>query len=105
MLEVLKNCGLEILQNCYSVDRMDRVIIRVQEFMEDIFIIIENKAIINTLYMESASELLYILLDKSPILLTKDMKKHILCIFNKDNFFSCSKENLKFWGKIINWLI
>ncbi len=57
------------------------------EFMEDIFIVIENKNLVNTLYMESASELLYTLLDKCPILLTKEMKKHILSIFNKDNFF------------------
>ncbi|EGR29985.1 n-terminal domain protein [Ichthyophthirius multifiliis] len=105
ILQIFKYLGLEVLQNCYSAERTDRIIVRVLEFMEDIFLVIENKALTNTIYMESASELLYMLLDKCPILLTKDMKKHILSIFNKDNFFSCSKENLKYWGKIINWLI
>lgn len=56
--------------------------------MEPLFQVIEDKAEKNYLFLESCSEVLFNLLERSPALLVKEFKKSILDIFNKDNFFS-----------------
>ena len=73
--------------------------------MDNIFPIIENKSMSNMNFLESSSEFVFILLEKAPNLLIQDFKKNILSIFNKDNFFSCQKQTLRYWGKIIDWVI
>jgi hypothetical protein len=45
MLESLKVLALELLQNCYPSERMDRVLTKLKEFMENVFLVIENKGI------------------------------------------------------------
>jgi len=55
--------------------------------------------------LESCSELICGLLEKAPTLLIKDFRRGILETFNKDNFFACNKITLRFWGKIIDWVI
>lgn len=59
----------------------------------------------NSQFLESSSQLICSLLEKAPTLLIKDFKKNILETFNKDNFFSCNKITLRYWGKIIDWVI
>ena len=83
VLESLKVLSLDLLQNCYSPERTDRVIVRVKEFMDNIFPIIENKSMSNMNFLESSSEFVFILLEKAPNLLIQDFKKNILSIFNK----------------------
>ena len=55
--------------------------------------------------MESCSELIGSFLEKAPSVFIKDFKRNILETFNKDNFFSCNKTTLRYWGKIIDWVI
>lgn len=73
--------------------------------MEPLFLVIEDKTEKNYLFLESCSEVLHSLLERSPALLVKEFKKSILDIFNKDNFFSQSKSTLKYWKKIINKVV
>lgn len=42
-LKTLKNLGLSILQNTYSPERTDRIVVRTKEFMEYIFPLLEKK--------------------------------------------------------------
>jgi len=104
-LKTLKQVGLPVLQNSYSPERIDRVIVRTKEFMVIVFPLIENKSPENRHFAECASELLYYQLEDSRSFLVKDYKKNILDIFNGDDFFKCSKQTLKYWSKIIDWVV
>ncbi|EGR30936.1 n-terminal domain protein [Ichthyophthirius multifiliis] len=101
MLESLKTFGLELLQNCYPSERTDRVIGKVKDFMENIFNVMENKGNQNLLYLQSSSQLLYILIEKSPLLIIKEFKKNILEIFNKDNFFLVINKHQDIGAKLL----
>ena len=37
--------------------------------------------------------------------MTKPLKKQILDIFNREDFFICNRKTLKYWKKIINWVV
>lgn len=41
--KTLKNIGLSILQNTYSPERTDRIVVRAKEYMEYIFPLLEKK--------------------------------------------------------------
>lgn len=57
------------------------------------------------LFAESASEVLYDLLEKARILFMKPLRLPILNIFNKDDFFICNRQTLNYWAKIIDWVV
>jgi hypothetical protein len=44
-------------------------------------------------------------LDKAKSLFLKAMKPDLLKIFNKDDFFICNINTLKYWSKIIDWVV
>jgi len=67
--------------------------------------VMENKAPENQPFLECASELLYSQLDTARSFLIKDFKKNILDIFNGNDFFKCTKQTLKYWSKIIDWVL
>jgi hypothetical protein len=100
-----KRISLTLIQNTYSPERIDRIIKRTKDFMEVIFPVMENKAIENQPFLECASELLYSQLDTARSFLIKDFKKNILDIFNGNDFFKCTKQTLKYWSKIIDWVL
>jgi len=103
--KTLKAVGLTVIQNTYSPERLDRIIIRMKDFMEIIFPLMENKAPENQPFLECASELLYTQLESSRSFLVKEYKKNILDIFNGNDFFKCTKQTLKYWSKIIDWVV
>jgi len=55
--------------------------------------------------LECASELLYAQLDASRSFLIKEYKTNILHIFDTNDFFKCTKQTLKYWSKIIDWVV
>lgn len=57
------------------------------------------------IYAESASEILYHLLDSSRLIFIKPLKSSIFKIFDKDDFFICNKNTLKYWAQIIDWIV
>lgn len=103
--KTLKRIGLLLVQNTYSPERIDRIIKKMKEFMEVIFPIMEDKRPENQPFLELASELLYSQLESSRSFLIKDYKKNILDIFDGNDFFKCTKQTLKYWSKIIDWVI
>lgn len=56
------------------------------------------------MFAESASEVIHDLLDKARSFFLKSMKADLLKIFNKDDFFMCNVNTLKYWMKIIDWV-
>ena len=66
---------------------------------------IEDKTEDNMLFAESASEVLYDLLEKARTLFIKPLRLQILKIFNKNDFFICSRQTLNYWAKIIDWVV
>lgn len=103
-LKTLKAVGLEILQNCYQTDKQEKVIQLCKTFLDPLFPIFENKSFHNQIYYECSLDLIYAVFAQAPQLYTKEFKKNILEIFNKDDFFSCNKQILRYWSKIINWI-
>eukprot|EP01016_Furgasonia_blochmanni_P038515 TRINITY_DN4669_c0_g1_i1.p1 TRINITY_DN4669_c0_g1~~TRINITY_DN4669_c0_g1_i1.p1 ORF type:complete len:646 (+),score=181.01 TRINITY_DN4669_c0_g1_i1:128-1939(+) len=103
--KTLRRLGLTLLQNTYSPERTDRVVVRTKDFMEIIFPVLENKERNNQLFLECASELLYSQLDTARAHLMKEFKKNILDIFLGQDFFKCNKRTLKLWSKIIDWVV
>lgn len=73
--------------------------------MEPLFSVIDDKSEKNLMFLESSSEVLHFLIEKSPSVLVKEFKKGILDIFNKDNFFNQSKQTLQYWSKIIDHVV
>ena len=57
------------------------------------------------IFAESASEVLYNLLETARIIFIKPLKSSILKIFNKDDFFICNKVTLSYWAQIIDWIV
>ena len=73
--------------------------------MELIFPIMEIKTPNNQIFLECASELLYSQLKYARSFLIKEFRTSILHIFNGTEFFKCTKKTLKYWSKIIDWVI
>lgn len=73
--------------------------------MEIILPVIEDKSNENMIYAESASEVLYYLLEQARIVFIKPLKTSIIRIFDKDDFFICNKNTLDYWAKIIDWVV
>ncbi|EGR31419.1 n-terminal domain protein [Ichthyophthirius multifiliis] len=103
ILYVLDHLALNLLQNTYKPERQDRIIIRIKECFEPLNILFNEKAQFQSKIVEFASKFLYNLVNNQS--LVKEFKKNILEIFNQDNFFSCSKRTLQYWGEIINIII
>ena len=55
-------------------------------------------------FAESASEVIHDLLDKARSFFLKSLKPDLLKIFNKDDFFICNVNTLKYWMRIIDWV-
>ena len=73
--------------------------------MEIILPVIEDKSNENMIYAESASEVLYYLLEQARIVFIKPLKTSIIRIFDNDDFFFCNKNTLDYWAKIIDWVV
>jgi len=56
-------------------------------------------------YAESASEVLYKLLEQARLLFIKPLRASIFRIFDKDDFFICNKNTLIYWAQIIDWVV
>lgn len=102
---MLRQIGFEILQNSYLTEKMHFAVIRACEWMEIIMPSIEDKGRENMIFAQSASEVLYQLMEKSRLLFIKPLKERIFKIFDKDDFFICNKNTLGYWAKIIDWII
>ena len=79
--KTLKEIAFRTLQNIYSPEKNDRIILRTRAFMDIIFPIMENKAPENQIFLECASELLFTLLSNNRDILIKEFKKPILDLF------------------------
>jgi hypothetical protein len=79
--KTLKEIAFRTLQNIYSPEKNDRIVLRTRAFMDIIFPIMENKAQENQIFLECASELLFSLLANNRDLLIKEFKKPILDLF------------------------
>ena len=66
---------------------------------------IENKSSFNQTYAECASEVIFDLLERARLLFIKELKPRVLSIFNKDDFFICNTNTLKYWAQIIDWVV
>ncbi|CAK55597.1 unnamed protein product (macronuclear) [Paramecium tetraurelia] len=104
-IKTLKNVALELLQNSYAVEKTERVVLRCKEMMDILYPLLENRSQYNQIYVQMISEMLYFQLDKARQVLLKVYKDSILNIFNKEDFFIQSKHTLKYWTKIINWVV
>lgn len=49
ILETLKSLSYNLLTNTYSPERTDRVVVRVKEYVEPLYLVIDNKSSANTL--------------------------------------------------------
>lgn len=57
------------------------------------------------IFAESASEVLYNLLEQARIVFIKPLRESIIRIFDKDDFFICNKNTLNYWAKIVDWVV
>lgn len=48
ILETLKALSYNLLTNTYSPERTDRVVVRVKEYVEPLYLVIDNKSSANT---------------------------------------------------------
>ena len=48
ILETLKALSYNLLTNTYSPERTDRVVVRVKEYVEPLYLVIDNKTSANT---------------------------------------------------------
>jgi hypothetical protein len=100
----LKRLGLELIQNTYLPEKNQWIIRRTKEWIDIIMPVIENKDTENMVFAESASEVIHDLLDKARSFFLKSLKPDLLKIFNKDDFFICNVNTLKYWMHIIDWV-
>ena len=49
--------------------------------------------------------MLHTLLDKAKAILMKAFRQPILDLFNKEDFFQMKIQTLRYWAKIINWVV
>jgi len=96
--------GLELIQNTYLPEKNQWIIRRTKEWIDITLPVIENKDPENMVFAESASEVLHDLLDKARSFFLKSLKPDLLKIFNKDDFFICNVNTLKYWMHIIDWV-
>jgi hypothetical protein len=76
--KVLKQLGLEILQNTYLPEKTHWVVVRTNEWLDIILPVIEDKNTHNMIFAECASEILHDILDRARILFIKTLKPKVL---------------------------
>lgn len=57
------------------------------------------------IFAECASEVLHRLLEEARVYFIKPLRASIFRIFDKDDFFICSKNTLRYWAQIIDWIL
>lgn len=67
--------------------------------------VIGDKNVENMVFVECASEVIHDLLEKARSFFMKSMRLDLLALFNKDDFFICNVQTLKYWMKIIDWVV
>ena len=81
------------------------IVTRTKQWIDEILPVVEDKAPENMVFAEAASEVLHDLLDKARSMFLRVLKPDLLKIFNKDDFFICNVPTLKYWSKIIDWVV
>jgi hypothetical protein len=79
--------------------------VRTCEWIDIILPVIEDKSSHNQTFAECASEVVFDLLERARLLFIKELKHRVLSIFNKDDFFICNPNTLKYWAQIIDWVV
>ena len=78
---------------------------RTKEFMDPLFLVLENRTQPNQIFIQVISELIHSLLDKAKPILIKAFREPLLNCFNKEDFFIQDRKTLKYWENIINWVV
>lgn len=103
--KILKGLGLQLVQNTYLPEKMHWVVRRTCEWMETVLEVIQDKSTSNQVFAECASEVLHDLLDRARLLFMRELRERVLAIFNRDDFFKCNANTLRYWADIIDWVV
>ena len=100
---IIRRIGYDLHQNIFNESDIT-LAKKVRETFNLLFPVIEDKSPNNSLFAERSSEIVcYFMQQKN--LFSKEFRNDILQIFNKDDFFICSRRGLQYWLRIMNLVI
>lgn len=76
--KILKQLGLELLQNTYLPEKNHWVVRRTCEWMEILLQLIKDKSAANLVFAECASEVVHDLLEKARVLFIRELRPKLL---------------------------
>lgn len=65
---------------------------------------VEDKSLENMLFAEKSSEIICYIMEQKQVFL-REFRNDLLQIFNKDDFFICTRKTLQQWAKIVDLVI
>ena len=100
---VIKRIAYDILLNLYTENEMV-LAKKLREYLVLLFPVVEDKTIENTAYAEKSSEIICYIMEQKQLFL-KEFRNDLLQIFNKDDFFICTRKTLQYWARIVDLVI